>query len=122
MNGTTLSCSTTPLPDAVRRTHLQTGYALDMAREVRNNSEANRYELIIDGDVAGFADYRVNGDIVIFPHTVINPDLRGQGLGDVLVTGALEDVRKSGRRVVPACWFVAEFIDGHSEYRDLLAS
>ena len=93
-----------------------------MTPEVRNNSEASRYELIADGDVVGFADYRVNGDVVIFPHTVINPDRRGQSLGEILVTGALEDVRESGRRVVPACWFVAEFIDGHSQYQDLLAS
>ena len=92
-----------------------------MTPEVRNNREASRYELIAGGDVVGFADYRVNGDVVIFPHTVINPDRRGQGLGDILVTGALEDVRESGRRVVPACWFVAEFIDGHSTYQDLLA-
>ena len=92
-----------------------------MTREVRNNRDASRYELIEDGEVVGFADYRVNGGVVIFPHTVVNPERRGQGLGDILVTGALEDVRESGRRVVPACWFVAEFIDEHSQYQDLLA-
>ena len=92
-----------------------------MTREVQNNRDASRYELIEDGDVVGFADYRVNGDVVIFPHTVVNPERRGQGLGDILVMGALEDVRESGRRVVPACWFVAEFIDEHSQYQDLLA-
>ena len=93
-----------------------------MTREVRDNPEASRYELIVDGDVAGFADYRIHDNVVIFPHTVINPDRRGQGLGDILVEGALDDVRESGRRVVAACWFVAEFIDGHSQYQDLLAS
>ena len=93
-----------------------------MEREVRDNPQAGRYELIIDGDVAGFADYRVHGDVVIFPHTVIAPDRRGQGLGDVLVEGALEDVRESGRRVVASCWFVAEFIEARSQYHDLLAS
>lgn len=93
-----------------------------MKTEVRNNSQAGRYELIIDGDVAGYADYRVHDDLVIFPHTVIASERRGQGLGDILVAGALEDVRSSGRGVVASCWFVAEFIQSRSEYQDLLAS
>ena len=93
-----------------------------MKPEVRNNTEASRYEIVIDGAVAGYADYRTRDDVMIFPHTVINPDKRGQGLGEILVEGALNDVRDSGRRVVPACWFVAEFIESRSEYQELLAS
>ena len=92
-----------------------------MTCEVRNNPEASRYELLVDGEIAGFADYRINGDIVIFPHTVIEQERRGRGLGAILVEGALEDVRASGRRVVASCWFVAEFIDARSQYHDLLA-
>ena len=92
-----------------------------MKTEVRDNPEASRYELIMDGAVVGFADYRVHKDVVIFPHTVIEPERRGQGLGDILVEGALDDVRKTGRRVVASCWFVAEFINSRSQYHDLLA-
>lgn len=92
-----------------------------MEREVRKNPEAGRYELLVDGEVAGFADYRVHGEVVILPHTVIAAPMRGRGLGDILVAGALEDIRASGKRVVPSCWFVAEFIDARSEYQDLLA-
>jgi predicted GNAT family acetyltransferase len=40
----------------------------------------------------------------------------------VLVAGALDDVRRSGRTVIPRCWYVAEFIDDNAEYGDLLAS
>ena len=93
-----------------------------MDTEVRNNSERSRYELIVDGRVIGIADYRVAGDTVVMPHTEIASDRRGQGLGAVLVQAALDDIRGSGRAVVPSCWYVAEFIDGHPEYRDLLAA
>lgn len=93
-----------------------------MTSEVRDNPQASRYELFVDGELAGFADYRIHDDVVIFPHTVIAPERRGKGLGDILVEGALEDVRTSGRRVVASCWFVAEFIDARSQYHDLLAS
>ena len=90
--------------------------------EVRHNPKASRYELW-DGDVmVGIADYTESGNTVVFPHTEINHDRRGQGLGAVLVRGALDDVRATGRRIVPRCWYVAEFIDDNPEYRDLLAA
>lgn len=85
---------------------------------VRKGDE--RYELVEDGAVIGFADYQVRADAVVFPHTVINPDRRGEGLGAVLVQGALDDVRASDQKVVPICWYVGQFIDTHPEYADLL--
>ena len=57
----------------------------------------------------------------MLPHTEISPHMRGKGLGDVLVRGALDDLRAQGRTVVPACWFVAEFIERNADYGDLVA-
>src|SRR4051794_41930263 len=88
-----------------------------MANEVRRNRERSRYELVVNGQVVGAADYRDDGEVVVFPHTVIDADKRGRGLGAELVRGALEDVAAAGRMDVPACWDVAEFIDDHPEYR-----
>jgi predicted GNAT family acetyltransferase len=62
-----------------------------MAHEVRHNPERSRYEIHVDGELAGIADYRADGTVVTFPHTVIDPERRGQGLGAVLVRGALDD-------------------------------
>jgi predicted GNAT family acetyltransferase len=93
-----------------------------MTPEVRNNTADSRYELVVDGRVVGVADYRTTGDAVLFPHTEVDPAHRGRGLGAVLVRGALDDVRTTGRRVVPRCWYVAQFIDDHPEYSDLRAA
>ena len=92
---------------------------------VRNNTTLSRYELVervsdAAESVVGIADYRIEGDRILFPHTVIDSSRRGRGLGAVLVQGALDDVRGSGRRIVPQCWFVAEFIELHAEFADLL--
>jgi predicted GNAT family acetyltransferase len=89
--------------------------------QVRKDEERSRYELVEDGAVIGFADYRLQGDLVVFHHTVIDADRRGHGLGAVLVQGALDDVRPTGRKVVPVCWYVGEFLDTHSGYGDLAA-
>ncbi len=91
-----------------------------MTTEVVNEPESSRYVVTVDGRTTGFADYRIDGDDIVFPHTVIDPAARGQGLGAILVKGALDDVRPTGRRVVPHCWYVAQFIDSNPEYGDLL--
>lgn len=92
-----------------------------MDTEVTRNDEAGRYELYVDGERAAIADFTLRGDVVVMPHTVVDPARRGQGLGAVLVAAALDDVRANGRTVVPSCWYVAEFIESHPDYRDLLA-
>jgi predicted GNAT family acetyltransferase len=87
--------------------------------EMRNNRGQSRYELAIDDQLVGIAEYRVIGEVVVFPHTEIERSRRGHGLGAQLVRYALDDVRATNRRVEPQCWYVAEFITEHPEYADL---
>jgi predicted GNAT family acetyltransferase len=89
--------------------------------EIRNNPEQSRYELAIDGEVVGIAEYRLVGDVVVFPHTEIEGSWRGQGLAAQLVQYALDDVRASKRTAKADCWYVAEFITEHPEYADLVS-
>ncbi|HEV3135205.1 MAG TPA: GNAT family N-acetyltransferase [Acidimicrobiia bacterium] len=88
--------------------------------EVHHNGPRSRYEITVDGRVVGFAEYSTHGDTVVFPHTEIERSMRNRGLGAELVRAALDDVRARGGTVVPHCWYVAEFIDQHTEYADLL--
>ncbi|MEJ1974628.1 MAG: GNAT family N-acetyltransferase [Lacunisphaera sp.] len=46
---------------------------------------------------------------------------RGRGIAEQLVRVALDDARAAGRKVVPACSYVAVFIKRHREYQELLA-
>ena len=89
---------------------------------VDHEAERSRYVLRLDGEVVGVADYRDRGDVLVFHHTEIDPARRGQGLGDVLLRGALDDVRARGRQIVPTCWFVADFVDRHPDDADLLGA
>jgi uncharacterized protein len=94
---------------------------MDAAVELANSTERSRYEAVVDGQVVAFADYQVQGSIVVMPHTVTTPAMRQQGHAARVVRFALDDIRSSGRRVMPSCWYVARFIDDHPEYNDLLA-
>jgi predicted GNAT family acetyltransferase len=56
----------------------------------------------------------------VFTHTVVPPELRGRGIAEALVRAALADARAAGRKVVPACSYVARFMERHREFGDLL--
>jgi predicted GNAT family acetyltransferase len=92
-----------------------------MAVAITHQPDRSRYELRVDGELIGIADYVIRDGRVVFPHTEILPTHRGRGLAALLVRYALDDVRRSGRSVVASCWYVADFIDEHPEYRDLVA-
>jgi predicted GNAT family acetyltransferase len=98
------------------------GYNLGMQREIRRNDQQGRYELMIDGHLVGVADFVLDGSTVVLPHTEIDPAKRGQGLGGILVKGALDDIRARGGVVIPSCWYVRQYIDEHPEEADLLAA
>ena len=88
---------------------------------VVNNSEASRYEISVDGVLAGFADYVDEGEVLVMTHTEVFDDFEGQGLAAILVTGVLDDVRANDRVVRPDCAYVAGFLAKHPAYRDLVA-
>lgn len=92
-----------------------------MDAQVRKDEDRSRYELVADGEVVGVADYHDRGDALVFSHTEIDLAHRGQGLGEVLVRAAMDDVRAQGRTVVPSCWFVREFLDANPDYAALRA-
>jgi uncharacterized protein len=93
-----------------------------MQREIRRNDERGRYELTIDGELVGVADFVVDGSTVVLPHTEIDAARRGHGLGAILVKGALDDIRARGGAVIPTCWYVRQYIDEHPEEADLLVA
>lgn len=92
-----------------------------MGIEITHNAAEQQYEIAVDGTRAGFTVAREEGDVVVFPHTLIDEAYEGQGLAGQLVTHALDDVRARGKKVVAHCPYVKRFIEKHTEYQDLLA-
>jgi predicted GNAT family acetyltransferase len=90
---------------------------------VSDNPRELRYELHVGGALVGEIRYRrLNEETVVLVHTEVDPSLEGEGLGAVLVRGALEDIRARGRRLVPVCPFVAAYIRHHPEYSELVTT
>ena len=95
-----------------------------MTVDVLDNREENRFEIHVDGQLAGFAQYVLPPgklDTVVFTHTEVLPADEGQGLAGRLVSHALDVTRDTGMKVVARCPYVARYIERHPGYQDLLA-
>lgn len=79
-----------------------------------------RYELRLDGGVAGFSQYRLRPGLIAFTHTEVDDVLEGQGLASRLISFALDDARQRELEVLPFCPFVNSYIQRHPEYADLV--
>ena len=88
--------------------------------EVRENVAEHRFEIWINGELAGHTVYQGHGPTLPFVHTEIDDRFSGQGLGSVLIRAALDAVRARGGQVLPSCPFVKRFIEKHDDYLALV--
>jgi len=89
--------------------------------EVRNNPDKSRYEAWLDGTLAGFAEYQLRTEAIVFTHTEVSDEFEGRGVRGALARGALDDVRADGTRSVePRCPFIEGWIGKHPDYQDLV--
>lgn len=88
---------------------------------MRDDPAQSRYDVLADGEVAGFAAYRLDGQQITFTHTEVGDEYGGKGVGSALASGALDDVRARGLTAVPQCSFIAGYIGKHlDDYGDLV--
>jgi predicted GNAT family acetyltransferase len=80
-----------------------------------------RYELLVDGSVAGVLAYRHEPYTLELVHTEIESAYQGQGRGEQFLGRVLDDVRRRGLSIVPVCPFVQWYLERHPEYTDLVA-
>lgn len=86
---------------------------------VADAPQRRRYEITLDGELAGFADYVDEGAQRIFHHTELEDRFAGQGLASALLAEALADTRSQGKRIVPVCSFVVKYVSRHPEFDDI---
>ena len=86
---------------------------------ITENTASNRFELVEEGKLA-FADYRLDGGVLILPHVEADPALRGKGTAGRLMAGVLKLARERGWKVRPICGYAAAYVERHAEYTGLL--
>lgn len=97
-----------------------------MGTEVRAVPEKHIYQVLVDGNEAGFASYFVRGsegeqpEVWVFDSTETDPAYRGQGLAGIVVQAAMDDARRNGVLVQPRCSYVVHWFKKNPDYADLL--
>src|SRR5215475_6854665 len=74
---------------AARPDSLIPGGAMDV--EVTDNPDKARFEIVADGELAGFVLYHLRDGVIAFTHTQTDDRFRGHGLGSRLVRASLDD-------------------------------
>ncbi|MEY4434261.1 MAG: hypothetical protein RIR16_301 [Actinomycetota bacterium] len=90
---------------------------------VAHNPAESRYDLFLDGNQVGLADYEIRDGKAYFVHTEVTPALRGQNLAAILMRESFDGVRKGDLgdiKVVPVCSYVVRYMQLHPETHDLL--
>jgi predicted GNAT family acetyltransferase len=96
--------------------------------DVSINTDQNRFELRLNGDLVGIVGYyeveapkrSPRTHVVSFMHTVVTEDFGHQGLAAVLVRRSLDSARSYGWKVKPVCTYVQRFLSANPEYSDVV--
>jgi predicted GNAT family acetyltransferase len=89
---------------------------------IEHDAEGHRFLMELPSGTAMLA-YAPSGDAILELYSTYVPAAaRGKGVAAALVEAALAYARAEGCRVVPSCWYVAQWIRRHPEHADLLAA
>jgi predicted GNAT family acetyltransferase len=88
---------------------------------VSHDAGQRRFTLEREGHVAYLAYRMLDEATVELSSTFTPPPLRGRGLAAHLARHALQWADERGLKVVPACWFVAQFVEREPQWKRLLA-
>lgn len=85
-----------------------------------DNDAKHRYEITVDEELVGIAQYRDADGVRDIFHTRVFEGWEGRGLGTRLLQGALGDIRERGLRLKATCPMLAGYLEKHPEEKDLL--
>jgi predicted GNAT family acetyltransferase len=91
-----------------------------MSMEVKNDEKAGKFYATVEGQEAKI-EYEKSGDVYDLLHTFVPEELRGHGVAEQLVTGALEQIQRQGGRFLPSCPYIQGFLKTHPQYQKATA-
>jgi predicted GNAT family acetyltransferase len=83
-------------------------------------AEDGKFTIAVDGRTVGLAEYADREKQRVFTHTEVDGEFEGRGLATILVAEALRQTRDSGLRIVPVCKLVANYVEKHDEFSDVV--
>lgn len=95
--------------------------AQDSPDGLRDEADGDRFELVRHGHVIAWMKYKhLKPNRYVLLHTEVDQAQRGHGTGQVLVEAVLDQIRSRQGTVTAICPFVADYLAGTEQYRDLI--
>ena len=91
----------------------------DLDPEIRDEPEAKRYALYIDGQAAVVTYNLIQGGLMV-TETLVPEALEGQGVASRLARHVLADVKARGLVILPVCPFFAGYLKKHPEWAEIV--
>ncbi len=85
--------------------------------EIRDNEDAKRYELTVDGETAVVIYNPVAGGRLI-TETIVPVPLEGRGIASRMAKHVLTDLKVKGLLILPTCPFFSAYLKKHPEHAD----
>ena len=89
--------------------------------KIEHDAAGRRFFTDLPSGTALMAYAPAGEGVMDFYSTYVPPPERGRGVAGWLVEAGLAWARAEGVRVIPTCWFVAQWIRAHPEHADLVA-
>lgn len=90
--------------------------------QIEHDTVAHRFLARVSSGTAILAYTPAGPGLLQLYSTYVPAPDRGRGIGGRLVEAALGYAREQGMRIIPTCWYVAQWIREHPENADLLAT
>ncbi len=86
-----------------------------------NDAHGEYRATVADNDAVGRLTWKARGEARIAEHTIVPPEIGGQGVAAALVDALVRDAREQGFKIVPQCSYVEAQFRRHPEWADLRA-
>ncbi|GAA4283059.1 hypothetical protein GCM10022261_05900 [Brevibacterium daeguense] len=90
--------------------------------ELRHDERLSQFGAYHKDARLSFASYLDRGDQRVFHHTETLPAWGGRGIAGAVVRYALDSTAAEGKKILPACSYVADFVREHDDWNDHLSS
>ena len=89
--------------------------------QVEHDPATNRFQARVSSGTAVLSYAPAGPGLLELYSTYVPAQDRGHGVGGRLVEFAVAYARRQEMRIIPTCWYVAQWIREHPEHSDLVA-
>lgn len=90
-----------------------------MEHTVIHDEKVDRFEVFESGQIA-YLQYDEKNGVLDILHTIVPPQLEGQGIAQALTEAAVRYASVVGLKIRPTCSFAKMFFTRHTQYKDML--